>query len=408
MGVIEGFYGTPWTVEEREECIGVLAVNGADTYVWAPKSEPRHRDAWNEPFTPDELAGFGRLATVDPAVTVSVGLTPGADATVDDVVAKLAPALDRGCRGITICFDDLPVLDSAQRHRDIANGVRARTGVHTWLVPTHYAGMSGSPYLDALVDGLDENVLVMWTGSHVVTDSVTAADADARAAVTAGRAPLMWDNTPVNDAMMSALLHLGPYAGREPALRGRLGGLLVNPMVQMRASLPTVESACAWWRGDDPVAAWESSVDRLGLRVLAGATAFPGDPHWPGDVPSRGWLESVAGMEVDDESLRPWVEAARRGAGIALAAMDVLELLASGADQSLVTRRFLGLVGLGAWLREPVRTLGSGPRSRPVWTQDGNGRFVPTASSLVATQSIPETLVARVNEALANREQDGA
>jgi hypothetical protein len=149
-------------------------------------------------------------------------------------------------------------------------------------------------------------------------------------------------------------------------------------------------------------------VDRLGLRVLAGATAFPGDPHWPGDVPSRAWLEAVAAMEVDDESLRPWVEAARRGAGIALAAMDVLELLASGADQPLVTRRFLGLVGLGAWLREPVRTLGSGPRSRPVWTQDGNGRFVPTASSLVATQSIPETLVARVNEALANREQDGA
>ena len=108
--------------------------NGADTYVWAPKSEPRHRDAWNEPFTPDELAGFGRLATVDPAVTVSVGLTPGADATVDDVVAKLAPALERGCRGITICFDDLPVLDSAQRHRDIANGVRARTGVHTWQI----------------------------------------------------------------------------------------------------------------------------------------------------------------------------------------------------------------------------------------------------------------------------------
>ena len=88
--------------------------------------------------------------------------------------------------------------------------------------------------------------------------------------------------------------------------------------------------------------------------------------------------------------------------------MDVLDLLSSGADQPLVTRRFLGLVGLGAWLREPVRTLGSGPRSRPVWTQDGNGRFVPTAGSLVATRSIPETLVARVNEALANRGQGGA
>ncbi|MFN5650073.1 MAG: beta-N-acetylglucosaminidase domain-containing protein, partial [Actinomycetes bacterium] len=61
FGVIEGFYGDPWTTAERLECIDVLAANGGDTYVWAPKSEPRHRDRWEEPVTPAEIDGFALL-----------------------------------------------------------------------------------------------------------------------------------------------------------------------------------------------------------------------------------------------------------------------------------------------------------------------------------------------------------
>lgn len=403
VGVIEGFYGTPWTFDERAECMRVLAAHGADSYVWAPKSEPRHRDEWNEPFTPDEIAGFTHLSVCAPGVGVSVGLTPGAPATSEEVMAKLAPALAAGCAGVTLCFDDLPVLDAARRHADIANDVVTRTGLPTWLVPTHYAGMSGSPYLGTLVRDLDERVLVMWTGSHVVTDSITAHDARRRADVTGGRAPLLWDNTPVNDAMMTALLHVGPYHGRDTDLRGELSGLLINPMSAMRASLPTIESACAWWRGDDPVQAWNAAVDRLGLRLLAEATSFPGDPHWPGDAPSREWLTAVAALEVADDALHPWVEAARRGATVALAAIDALDALDAGDGGAALTKHFLRLLGLGAWMREPVRTLGSGPRTRPVWTQDADGRFAPTASSIVPTESIPERLVARVNAALARR-----
>ena len=406
VGVIEGFYGTPWTVDERVECMQVLAAHGADTYVWAPKSEPRHRDAWDEPFTPGEISGFARLSTCASGVSVSVGLTPGGAATSDAVLAKLAPALEVGCAGVTLCFDDLPVLDAARRHADIANDVVARTGLPTWLVPTHYAGMSGSPYLDTLVGELDERVLVMWTGSHVVTDSITFHDARRRADVTGGRAPLLWDNTPVNDAMMTALLHVGPYHGRDSDLRGELSGLLINPMPAMRASLPTIESACAWWRGDDSVQAWSAAVDRLGLRLLAEATSFPGDPHWPGDAPSREWLGSVAELDVADDVVRPWVEAARRGATIALAAIDALDALDAGEEGAALTRHFLRLLGIGEWMREPVRTLGSGPRTRPVWTQDADGHFAPTAGSIMPTESIPERLLARVNSALARRGAD--
>lgn len=407
MGVIEGFYGPPWTFDERAACIDVLARHGGNAYVWAPKSDPRHRDAWLEPFTAEEVNGFARLAQQSTDVDVSVGLTPGVEAAVDDVIAKLAPVLDAGCQGITLCFDDLPELAAAERHRTLANSVADRSGSTVWLVPTHYAGLTGSPYLSALLDGLRDDILVMWTGEHVVNDTISAVDARQRRAASQQRRPLVWDNTPVNDAVMTALLHIGPYVGREPSLRDEISGLLLNPMPSMRASLPTIASACAWWNDGDPHGAWANTVDAEGLRLLAEATAYPRDAHWP--VPSRTWLEAVASMpDPDDPTLQPWRDAAAAGARIALAALDAIDALTSGAPPSATTRHLLPAMGLAGWLRSPVRTLGAGPRLRPVWTQDGSGRFAPTAGSIEFTESIPEQVVRSLNERLLSHSATGA
>jgi hyaluronoglucosaminidase len=55
FGVIEGFYGDPWSHAERLACIDAMAGWGANAYVWAPKSEPRHRNAWADEFTAQEV-----------------------------------------------------------------------------------------------------------------------------------------------------------------------------------------------------------------------------------------------------------------------------------------------------------------------------------------------------------------
>lgn len=406
FGVIEGFYGDPWTRAERIACIDALAAMGANAYVWAPKSEPRHRDAWSDPFTHDEVAGFSELIGRSDKVTVSIALTPGREATVAGVVAKMKPVVDAGCRVVTLCFDDLPVLDAGERHRTIANGVRGETGVDVWLVPTHYAGVSGSPYLDALTDGLHPGVLLMWTGRCVVNDTITSAETAERAARCAGRPPLIWDNVPVNDAMMTGYLHIGPYTGRERDVAGASAGVLLNPMVSMRASLPTIESAAAWWRGDDAVSAWEHAVDGAGLRVLAEATAYPGDAHWPGDRPSREWLQGVRDLaDAGDDDLDPWVSAARAGAVICIAALDVMDAVAAGARDSDLTRLSLPLIGLRDWLKNDARTLGAGPRTRPLFTQDSTGRFAVTSGAITQTASIPETMVGDALAALSAAER---
>lgn len=395
-GVIEGFYGTPWTTAERLSCIETLDAHGANAYVWAGKSEPRHRDLWRDAFTVDELCDFARLATHRPNVGVHIGLTPGADATTDDLIAKLRPTIDAGARGVALLFDDLPVLDAAARHRDLANEVEQTLGRPVWLTPTHYAGTVSSPYLERLFDGLSSTVEVMWTGCHVVNDRITTDEARLRATVCGGRRPLVWDNTPVNDALMSEALHLGPYHGRESDLRDAVSGVLVNPMMFARASMPTIVSAMAWCRGDDPMDAWNQEIDHRGWRRLAEATAFPDDPHWPGARPERAWWESVAALDANhiDDGCQPWIAAAREGARLALSATNLIDNAPKDPQQRAMA--IFGLtLGWRAWHREGALTFGGGPRVRPILTNDASGRFAYDARSIAHTTSLVDDLVRR-------------
>jgi hypothetical protein len=225
-----------------------------------------------------------------------------------------------------------------------------------------------------------------------VTDTITATEAQERKTATGNRSPLLWDNTPVNDARMRGHLHLGPYMGREQALRDVCSGILVNPMEEFRASLATLTSASAWFNGQDHVEAWRKYVEQQGLMVLAQATAYRGDDHWPGESPSRQWWESVGQMSVDDPQLEPWVSAAQQGARLALTALSVLEAPAplTQREKSSALHR---LMGWGQYTSRAARTFGAGPRIRPIATQDDNGKFVFDPSSITESVSLVDDLV---------------
>jgi hypothetical protein len=402
VGVIEGFYGPPWTHVQRLHLLDTMAMWGWNSYVWAAKLEPRHRAEWNEAFTQDERAQFAELAQRQASVGVYIGLTPGAGATIQHVIDKLQPAVDAGISGVSLCFDDLPVLSAAAQHRELANAVIAQWGLPVWITPTHYAGVTSSPYLDALCDGLDPAVKVMWTGDMVVTDAISVADANLRVRATGGRAPLVWDNAPVNDALMRAHLHLGPFTGREQALLDVCSGFLWNPMQEFDASLVMLESAAAWWRGDDAIAAWNETVDRNNWRQLAEATAYRTDAHWPGEEPSREWWESVRDMNILDESVAPWVQSAQSGARVALAAMTIIE-----TDTVALTPEARGallrpLIEWTSHRQSSAYTFGRGPRQRPCATQNDQGKFVLQPASVTESESLVDLLVHRALQHLRN------
>ncbi|MGL5272890.1 MAG: beta-N-acetylglucosaminidase domain-containing protein, partial [Phocaeicola sp.] len=60
-GVVEGFYGYPWSHEKRLELIKFLGANKMDTYIYGPKDDPYHSSLSNPTFSKHNVKGGWRL-----------------------------------------------------------------------------------------------------------------------------------------------------------------------------------------------------------------------------------------------------------------------------------------------------------------------------------------------------------
>ncbi len=49
-GVLEGFYGTPWSWSARRSMVRWMGENDFNLFVIAPKDDPAHRDRWRDPL----------------------------------------------------------------------------------------------------------------------------------------------------------------------------------------------------------------------------------------------------------------------------------------------------------------------------------------------------------------------
>ena len=55
-GVVEGFYGDPWTHENRLDILEFSSARGFNAYIYAPKDDPYHRNLWREKYPAEKLA----------------------------------------------------------------------------------------------------------------------------------------------------------------------------------------------------------------------------------------------------------------------------------------------------------------------------------------------------------------
>lgn len=346
-GLIEGFYGRPWSWDERLLVMRHCAARGMTDYVYAPKSDPLHRDRWRDPYGGDDLDGFARLVA-EGGMRVGFAVSPGLsiDARSADDRAALAAKVDQvvgaGVDLVCLALDDLPWGPGlGPVHAELAAWLAGHLAgrARLVLVPTEYTGTRPTPYLDALAAGVPPEVAIAWTGAAVVNDRITAAQAGERAAALGGRPPLLWDNYPVNDALMADRLHLGPLWGRDPGLVDACCGYLANPMVQPRASLLPLASAAAWLRGEDPVAAWLAEAGDLRVFAEACDGAVPAalvqsladavdGPGWQQAAePLAGWLVQAVdcrapGLEGEVDA---WLSAVRDEASVGTTALRLLQ-----------------------------------------------------------------------------------
>ncbi|MEV5610616.1 beta-N-acetylglucosaminidase domain-containing protein [Streptomyces sp. NPDC052225] len=266
-GSIEGFYGPPWTTAERLDQMDFLGEVKSNTYVYAPKDDPYHRDKWRDPYPADKLKELGDLVDRAAAnhVRFTFAVSPGGSicysdpADVKALTAKLQALYDLGVRSFSVPLDDISYTKwncagdqttfgapgrgpAAQAQVGLLNTlqqdfVATHDDTHALqMVPTEYGDLTDTAYKQELRAHLDPAVEVMWTGTDVVPPEITNSQAQ-QASKLFGRKVFVWDNYPVNDFGRTAgRLLLAPYDKREAGLSDNLSGLVSNPMNQEAAS----------------------------------------------------------------------------------------------------------------------------------------------------------------------------
>lgn len=283
-GVVEGFYGRTWPWPVRRTMIEFFAREGLDTYVYAPKADSHLRRDWRIPHPPAEFAELLALRAHCRAqgVHFGIGFTPfglqasyaAADRNALQQRMRELEALD--CDVFCILFDDMQgAFDglAARQCEIVADLLAVCSAPRVLVCPTYYSfdplleqvfGAMPVDYLEQLGAGLDARVDVLWTGAKVLAPGFSRADIDA-VVQRLGRAPVLWDNYPVNDgARISRFLHLLPVRDRPWQLSQWCRGHLANPMNQAFLSQVPLASlarnyrlrddydADAFWRTDLP------------------------------------------------------------------------------------------------------------------------------------------------------------
>ncbi|MFH8368893.1 beta-N-acetylglucosaminidase domain-containing protein [Streptomyces sp. NPDC018031] len=312
-GTTEGFYGEPWTPQQRLEQLDFMGRTKQNRYLYAPGDDPYRQARWQDPYPAEQRSRFRELA--DRArrnhVTLAWAVAPGqnfcfsSSGDVKALLRKIDAMWALGVRGFQLQFQDVSYDEwhcvgdriafgsgpdrAARAQAQVANAVadhlarRHPEAPPLSLMPTEYYQDGTTEYRSALAERLDDRVEVAWTGVGVVPRTITGGElAAAREAF--GHPLVTMDNYPVNDFAQDRIF-LGPYTGRDPAVAAGSSGLLANAMEQPTVSrIALFTTADFAWnpRGYRPRESWQAAIDdlagpdratRTALRALAANNA---------------------------------------------------------------------------------------------------------------------------------------
>lgn len=234
-GVVEGFYGTPWSQRDRLDMMKFCGEQGLNAYIYAPKDDPYHRERWREPYPGDRLKKLEKLVQTakQNGVEFIFAISPGMDLRFDGtggeedrkiMLRKLESMYALGVRSFAIFFDDIKGMtekssvdgkDAHQQAEFINEIQKELRGIHGDVkpflaVPTEYfyedmvAKDSVKPYTQVFARELSPEVTVLYTGKGVVTEGITDGEMEQVSKIY-GRKLGIWWNYPVTDYQESKL-----------------------------------------------------------------------------------------------------------------------------------------------------------------------------------------------------------
>ncbi|XP_062430545.1 protein O-GlcNAcase-like [Rhea pennata] len=334
-GVVEGFYGRPWSMEQRKLLFQWLRRWGLNCYMYAPKDELKHRLLWREPYTEHEAAQLQSLikAAQEHGVEFIFAISAGQDMVFSSggdrllLQQKLRQVAAAGCCSFALLFDDIdprmcgadrdifPSL--AQAQASVANEMYRELGQPSVFLfcPTEYCSSLCSPspsqscYLLTLGRELLPGIGVIWTGPKVVSQELSATLLEEVEGILQRR-PIIWDNLYANDYDCRRVF-LGPYTGRAPGLVARLRGLLLNPNCELQANFIPIHTLGSWFRSElgsctHPEHAGKKAVAAIGDHLCPEEGSY--NPQEALELALQDWV-----AEINQQTLEPTGESESLG-----------------------------------------------------------------------------------------------
>lgn len=276
-GVIEGFYGPPWSRGERLELFGWMVEWQLNTYLYAPKDDLKHRAIWRETYSPQEEAAIAELVREcrKKGIEFVYGIGPGLDiryADTDDLGALERRVLQlqaQGCRSFALLFDDIPDAMRAEDRKRFGSFAAAQCFVANTLVklidgrfffcPTPYCGrmserrLGGEGYLETIGRELNPRIEIFWTGPEIISEEITKEHVDMIAGKLK-RPPVIWDNLHAND-YDGRRFYCGPFQKRTR----EANGILINANNELPLNFMAVRTFGKFLKS----ASWDSRQEYL-------------------------------------------------------------------------------------------------------------------------------------------------
>lgn len=280
-GVVEGFYGTPWTFEARMSQLDFYGRNKMNVYLYGPKDDPYHSvPNWRKPYPEKEAAQIQQLVerARKNGVIFYWAIHPGGDIKWNDadrdlLIDKFERMYALGVRAFAVFFDDIAGEGTrADKQAELLNYIDDRfvqpkkDVAPLVMCPTEYnkawANDQGG-YLRTLGAKLNKDIQVMWTGNSVVhcIDKASMTWINERI----GRKAYIWWNYPVSDFVRNRML-VGPVYGNGLDIADDMSAFVSNPMEHAEASKVALYSVAdyAWnMAAYDSLSSWRRSLRDL-------------------------------------------------------------------------------------------------------------------------------------------------
>lgn len=265
-GVIEGFYGKPWTLKNRLDCINFLGKKFLTTYMYAPKDDLYHRNKWRELYPKKKLEEFKTILNECEKnyIDFYYMISPGNDFNfLDDndyidLFKKLEQMIDVGISNFGVLMDDIDYRINTKEKLKFKTPAFAQSfivnkvyehlnkNLHDFdliMCPTEYDIDYDTPYLYELSEKLDKNIKLFWTGNETLSHRISKESFEKISSILNHKI-IIWDNVPVNDFEDDKkLIFLSPYKNRCINIKNNnFEGIVLNPMDKWELSKFTLSS----------------------------------------------------------------------------------------------------------------------------------------------------------------------